>query len=1624
MPTFSPVGRVDRARPAAVWLASLTAILICAHPAHAACPNSPIFSSSTGGTNGWMLQNATTVTLPGSQWVINPGTDPMVLGPTGMTCAASSFNYMRMGMTNHGTNTSGRVYFDNGSGFAEARSVGFTNPTNPSRMPWITVRLDNISGWTGTISQLRVDPVVNGSGGTDNVDLGYFFWRSDQDDPYFRFVTVTPSDWTNGAIQLVMAGQDPPPVGHSGGPDSYGSGCTGFNLRFDATGSYAFYPRDFFDDYDGRAARTLTFNPGDLTAGSHQVDIRPVDAVGHVNVSGTQTYYLKYDPVAPNTPTVLSVSPQGWASTAQFTFTWSNPGDGLSGVDHYEARVDNGAPDVVYGETTDIFVVGNPGSHTFYVRAVDGAGNVGSWSAGMPFSSDVSGPAAPPGLTVSPAVFTNTNSFAFSWQAATDDYSGVAGYEYRFNFTDPVLPAPGLSLSNIQAPRVGSSRLEVRAYDVAGNRGAWAGVDCFYYPDWLFPPAIQAPANGATLSLPETFSWTAVAHATGYEIQISKDPNFATLAWTTSTANVTSVLVPATAAQDIGSGYAWRVRALGSDPPGNWSDTTTFIRVEGVSAPSSPALTAPADGAISAQPLILFQWSAVAGATAYRLEVSTASDFSSGAEIHWSGDNLTGTSKAVQFGSANADLFWRVTARNSAGLGSPSPTRIVHLDAAQAGVVSSAIVTPSSDVTVDEGQPLTATGLVVGRSTGTVQVDWFLDGELLSSSFLALSGTGAETEPIPIPTSVIGPHSLNLRVVDGDTVLSPPRSITVATAGFGPADHFVLVPAMPQLLTGESTALYCTVRDADGALVLADNGRPLHFDAANNGQVTPTDMTTSGGVATINYVAPQIETSPQVTVTDMSASAGFRAAAAPLPPNSYQLGVSTTELKRQQQLARDYLTRLGNLSWVGIPDVGATPGSWAPIPFKNLTRIVDWVNSRQVGDLPRLRRLNLFLRYLNRAYFYDEGVAPVGIRDPGPIPGAATLWSDCANGLGGSASAVLSLAWKLGQLQISLPIWNPFNGVIKTLAKSLIAATDVAINLAINLLRGSDYEKALMRDTWTVVKAILQSAFANPSSSIDYIVLHSGVTNHFAQNRLDALFTRPLQIQLDRVFDTISNPGWTGGSDTRAEQAVQNGLAEIRVKSTYYHRSHQATSGAFKKVQFVSDAEDIVAAAPPLKAFKVGVLLNKLIQAAILWASGTDCATIAVRIAGQGTQVANEIIAFQGPERTVAARLIPLQPLKALPGVRMASPEPFVLTAGHVEALDAAAESMLSYESAARDLETALEAADTTAVRAALTTLETTEAWIRDGARDASSPMMATASEAWLTVGGFAANTDSLVGDAGEAATLRLTATSGAWQWLADTNDDSARQSALADLRASIEATNGSLTQLVDYTPQLIGVDAVPYLSVDAPHGPSIMVLGRSGQIDVTVRNMGAGAAVNTGLVLTAPDGFSIEDGPNRLLGDIPAGESRTASWTLTANPVIPDSEDVIVGFLNVAPDSQSALGNSQSSLISVYRTEPLGTAPTPRAFALALRAPIPNPSRSSVDLRYSLPAPSPVSIDVIDVTGRRVQEVRIARREPGEYVYRWNGRDQAGNQAPAGIYFVRLSTIHGNRVTRLVRLH
>jgi flagellar hook assembly protein FlgD len=70
-----------------------------------------------------------------------------------------------------------------------------------------------------------------------------------------------------------------------------------------------------------------------------------------------------------------------------------------------------------------------------------------------------------------------------------------------------------------------------------------------------------------------------------------------------------------------------------------------------------------------------------------------------------------------------------------------------------------------------------------------------------------------------------------------------------------------------------------------------------------------------------------------------------------------------------------------------------------------------------------------------------------------------------------------------------------------------------------------------------------------------------------------------------------------------------------------------------------------------------------------------------------------------------------------------------------------------------------------------------------------------------------------------------------------------------------------------------------------------------------------------------------------------------------------------------------------------------------------------PNPFTDQVEIRYHLSEPAAVSILVYDARGRLVRSLEHSGQSDGSGLVVWDGRDNHGREALAGLYFLRVKS-------------
>jgi hypothetical protein len=87
----------------------------------------------------------------------------------------------------------------------------------------------------------------------------------------------------------------------------------------------------------------------------------------------------------------------------------------------------------------------------------------------------------------------------------------------------------------------------------------------------------------------------------------------------------------------------------------------------------------------------------------------------------------------------------------------------------------------------------------------------------------------------------------------------------------------------------------------------------------------------------------------------------------------------------------------------------------------------------------------------------------------------------------------------------------------------------------------------------------------------------------------------------------------------------------------------------------------------------------------------------------------------------------------------------------------------------------------------------------------------------------------------------------------------------------------------------------------------------------------------------------------------------------------------------------------------------------------LAVEAAYPNPFIGSTELRFEIRASQHLKITVYDALGRRVAGLADGGMRPGFHGIAWNGRDDRGEPAPSGVYFVRIDNGRKSSTSKVI---
>jgi gliding motility-associated-like protein len=436
------------------------------------------------------------------------------------------------------------------------------------------------------------------------------------------------------------------------------TGATSYRLDIATDAAFtAFVPT-----YNNANVGNVLFrNVTGLTAGTtYYYRVLAVNTCGNSGYSNTVSFATNPRPVAPTatagTAITCSSITANWTAVAGAT-SYRLDVSLLSDFSTFVAGNNNRN----VGNVTTFNVTTLAPATTYYYRvlAVNACGS-------SVYSNTISGTTnpAPPAPTANPATTATCTGFRANWalvagatnyrldvSTASDFSSFVTGY----NNTS----VGNVAFRNVTGLTPGTTYYyRVLATYPCGNSGYSSTIT---YATLPLPIAPTATAGTTATCTGFKANWAALPGATSYRLDVATDAAFALFVSGYNNSNVGNVLSFNVAGLNPGTTYYYRVAAANACGVGAYSSTITFA--------TSPLPIAPIANTVSGTTCtgVSTSWSAIAGATSYSLDVSTAIDFSSFVTGYNNlnvgnilAQNITGL-------TAGTTYYYRVLATNTCG---------------------------------------------------------------------------------------------------------------------------------------------------------------------------------------------------------------------------------------------------------------------------------------------------------------------------------------------------------------------------------------------------------------------------------------------------------------------------------------------------------------------------------------------------------------------------------------------------------------------------------------------------------------------------------------------------------------------------------------------------------------------------------------------------------------------------------------------------------------------------------------------------------------------------------------------------------------------------------------------
>jgi len=545
---------------------------------------------------------------------VTVSTIPNVLWPNGGEGLSGRTAYTISWTSVHNSSARYRILFSHNSGVSYLDTIARNVPATESTYLWLTPSIND------SCCRVKVQ-WINTSGNVESED------ESDAD---FTITTSPIMTLPNG--NEIWAGGSNKVIKWL----TAGIGVTRYRLLLSTD-----HGSTYLDTIASNIASTeTTYNwliPA-LNFNSCRLLVQALDSTGSVLTQDASDADFTIDSDSPSIPLLASPSNNYFSNNTTVLFVWYHSQDNLSGVGSYLFQC---ARNIAFNNPIDTIISDTFASltltdTTYYwrVRSYDNAGNMSNWSAVWSFEIDIGIPNTPGLISPINGIWLTNVNVIFNWSQVTLNDSKIERFKdskimesanlqtdafaspVRYilqadtsrNFTNPIIDTTGLLFDTLV---LNQARYfwRVRAYDLAGNQGAFSGRDSFGI-DHTAPsiPNLVSPINGAMINNPNiTFVWNRssdnLSGVSRYTLQGAIDPGFlVSLDTIVTDTTITITLIDTT--------YYWRVKSY--DRAGNqssWSSTRSFELDTRI--PNAPVLASPLNGIWLTNTSVVFNWSQV-----------------------------------------------------------------------------------------------------------------------------------------------------------------------------------------------------------------------------------------------------------------------------------------------------------------------------------------------------------------------------------------------------------------------------------------------------------------------------------------------------------------------------------------------------------------------------------------------------------------------------------------------------------------------------------------------------------------------------------------------------------------------------------------------------------------------------------------------------------------------------------------------------------------------------------------------------------------------------------------------------------------------------------------------------